>query len=114
MPQFAIELRPTSGLIFTEAYRGAEVGRIESVAVSFPGPITLVWGELFVTVGTMLGGRGYEFITAVFTSSYVSTNNLGGWTGSYLLEPYEEIFAWAKAVTAIDIRIVGKISKEVK
>lgn len=114
MPQFAIELRPTSRLLFTEAYRGAEVGRVESVAVSFPGPIAAGWGTLFVITGTMLGGRGYEFVTSVFTNSYVSINSPGGWTGSYLLEPYEEIFAWAKAAFAIDIRIVGKISKEVK
>lgn len=112
MPQCVIELRPTSSLIFTEAYRKVEHGVLESVVCTYPGPITAGWAQLLVVVGCMLGGRGYEFVTALFVSGYSSPNQVLGWTGHYTFEPYEEVFVWAKTRFAIDIRIVGKIVVE--
>lgn len=109
MPQFVVDLRPTSALIFVEEYRKVEHGVLESVVCTYPGPITAGWAQLLVVCGCMLGGRGYDFITALFISEYTSPNHMASWTGQYTFEPYEEIFVWAKSRFSVDIRVVGKI-----
>ena len=109
MPQFAIDLRPTNTVTYVSAYRKAEGGRLKSVVVTQPGPLSWSIRKLFVVVGTMQGGRGDEFITAVFCSKYFSWRDMVGWTGDYPFAPYEEIFVKALSDGAGDIRVVGTI-----
>jgi len=109
MAQFTIELRSTNTVVYTEAYRKAEAGRLRSVIVAYPGAFAATGKSLYVVAGCMQGGRGLEFITVVFFSKYFSWRDMVGWTGDYPLDPYEEIFCWALSDGDRDLRLVGKI-----
>lgn len=99
---------PQSVLVRAEEYRKSERGYLTSVAVSSFG-ITAALGVCYVVAGSMLGGRGDEFVCAVFFNDYVSTMGLGSWTGKYPLDPFEEIFLWVWADLGPSVRCVGKI-----
>lgn len=108
MPQFAMELTSTTPHTPVVVYRGAETGRLKSICANLfvtTYPVASLWIE----VGTMLGGRGEEFITAVFYSGYASHRIKALWIGDYPLSPYEEIYVRGCSYVSTDIRITGKI-----
>lgn len=108
MGQFAIELMSTSPVVPVFGYRGTERGRLKSLCVN-PPAVSITVASCWVLVGTMLGGRGSEYVTSVFYSGYVSGKVRNLWTGDYPFEPYEEIFISACSIIATTIRVVGKI-----
>ena len=108
MAQFILTVTPTSPATFTTAYRTTERGRLKSVAAAAYG-VDLPWGGYFIQVGTMLGGRGDDCITAFFYSGLLSQNNTMLWTGDYPFDPWEEFFVRAKGVSAILLKIIGKV-----
>ena len=108
MAAFNIDVDPVSPSTAGEGYRGAETGHLRSVAVSFRGPL-IDFGRVYVQVGSMLGGRGTEYVVAMFINAYVSNKFFPGWTGDYPFSPYEEIFVRAWANTSRTVRVMGKI-----
>jgi hypothetical protein len=108
MASFTITVTPNSAITPVEGYRVSELGRLKSVAVVFVGPTT-DWGRVYVQVGSMVGGRGMDYVGAMFYNGYVSRKHLGMWNGDYPFDPYEEIFVYAWAMTTRTIRVTGKI-----
>lgn len=108
MAQFALEI-PAGFAAGGFVYRRVETGTLESVScISIPYGFDS-YGELWVEVGAMLGGRGNEFITVVFMSGYVASHSRPRWTGTYHVDPYEEIYARFHGVLYRTLRIVGKV-----
>ena len=86
------------------AYRRIDNGVLQGVALN---PITaaVLYGQVYATVGVMRGGRGDQFIEAVFISDYVSQNHRPTWPGSYTFQTDDEIFVRIVSITAVEVRL---------
>jgi hypothetical protein len=108
MANFTLSVAVSGLGVPTVAYRATERGRLKSIACGYEA-ISPDWGRLYVMIGTMLGGLGLEYMTALFYQGYISIRHFGFWTGDYPFDSYEDVFVWGYSSVARTVRIVGKV-----
>jgi hypothetical protein len=86
------------------AYRRIDAGQLQDVALN---PITpaILYGQVFATVGVMRGGRGDQFIEAVFISDYVSQNHRPTSPCTYRFQSNDELFVRLVTIIPVELRL---------
>jgi len=108
MAEFAIEVTGIDANTWAIGYRDSERGHLKSVVMVAPS-LWLSEGYCFGICGVMSGGRGEEYIKAVFYSGHVSGAQKGEWTGDFPLEPSDTIFFQIRTEAGVVIRCAGRI-----
>lgn len=102
----------TTGAITPEyAYRQIDEGELSGLAL-VPISSGIDYGELYATIGVMRGGRGDQFIAAVFIDDYVSAHHFPRYEGSYKFTTQDILFLRVFTQTAATIRLSATVHHE--
>lgn len=77
-------------------------GRLKAVT-AFVIESTIPDADLFVQIGTMLGGRGSEFRQNVLASGYIGSTTGVNWTGNIPIQETEIVYIWLWSSTAASV-----------
>ena len=64
---------------------------------------TIPDADLFVQVGTMMGGLGSEFRQNVLASGYIGSTTGVNWTGDVPIQETEVVYIWLWSSTAANV-----------
>lgn len=81
-------------------------GRLLAVS-AFIVEATVKDADIYVQIGTMLGGQGREFRQAVLASGYLGSTTGVNWTGDVPIQETEEvyIYVWSSTASTLILRI---------